>query len=104
MNGKDGRTSETEFWWAGQRGCTLRLESGDVVRGKITYVSEYTIGFIPAGDHKGSELERLGMETRKESMLFKGFIRVMTPKEAHTSERPDHGRKPKRRSPAVQRL
>ena len=102
---KEGRQREEQRWEDARHGCSIRTESGHIVRGKAVWVSEYTVGFLPTGEN--SRLDELGMEDGVECVLFKSFVRVMTPEKQskNTPKRTGHGRRTQgRRDPVVQRL
>lgn len=91
-NGKDGREAERARWSQAQHGCTFLLDNGARVTGKVTWVSEYVVGFVPYKiQDRDDLLEDLAMVANKESMVMKGLIRVMTPETSM-----NNGRNPRR--------
>lgn len=55
----------------------LFLESGVLITGYITWRDDYSVGFVPT--HGGGSVSQLGMNKGEESLIMKGFIRVVTP-------------------------
>ena len=67
--------------------ATLFLECGLSIQGELLWVDDYAIGFKPTNapghagrrENKREDLDQLGMVEGKESLVMKGFVRVVTP-------------------------
>lgn len=78
--------SENMMWeLAKAHGATILAENGRLLVGRITWVGDYTIGFIP--DDTQIEIGSLGMVPGKESVVYKSFIRAVTPNVGRSDER-----------------
>ena len=77
-------TNEKQFLYEGaaERKVSIWTDGGGLIEGRITYVDTYSIGFVPDRDYSA-----LGLQTDTESMLYKSFIRAVTPGES-TRRRP----------------
>src|SRR6516225_1453529 len=71
--------NEQAMWKSADRGVKIFTHNGEVLVGRITWTSDHCVGFEPSQANDSMTLERLGMEASKESLLMKGFIRIMTP-------------------------
>ena len=85
---------EEALWKRAEHGAKILTSGGDVISGRITWVSDHTVGFLPAVTTPVVLLEKLGMKLDTEALLFKGFIRTMTPEQLRGSD----GRQAKARS------
>ena len=61
--------NESVLWEQASRGARLLLEDGSLVEGRVVWVEDYTIGFVPDFDD-GMEV-RMGMARGRESLIFK---------------------------------
>lgn len=52
---------------------SLLLEGNVTVIGRFTFISSYSVGFVPAEDYT-----QLGFQKNQESLIMKSFIRAVT--------------------------
>ena len=79
---------ELEYWKSAEGGCTLELKSNETVVGRVAWISDYTVCFVPRGD-QGK------FQDGKPCLIYKSLLGVMTPDAAPKESKHEPKRAPR---------
>lgn len=90
-----GKENEVRFWNSLDRANILTVD-GDVIQGRVEWVEDYTIGFVPEKllNNTSRDIHFYGMERGKTTMVFKSMIRCITPARGEDGQEAAGGKDP----------